>query len=132
VPRDRSRSPWVQLAADDLEAAHLLMDEGLYHLACFHAQQAAEKILKAFLVARRQASPREHHLGALLRQVHRAGLKRSGLEPACRILDQYYIPTRYPDAVVGSLPKGLPSRRHAAEAIQLATEIFESIRARYW
>lgn len=87
-------------------------------------------MLKAFLVARRKTSPREHHLGMLLQQVHRAGLKRSGLEPACRILDQYYIPTRYPDAVVGSLPKGLPALRHAAEAVQLATEIFESLRAK--
>lgn len=96
------------------------MREGLYHLACFHAQQAAEKALKAYLIARKKPTLREHHLVSLLHPCVREGLKGRSLDRACKILDQYYIPTRYPDAVAGSLPQGLPSRSHALEAIRLA------------
>jgi HEPN domain-containing protein len=41
---------------------------------------------------------------------------------ACEVLelDQFYIPTRYPDAVPGSLPEGLPQRQHAEKALEVA------------
>ena len=34
-----------------------------------------------------------------------------------RMLDEYYIPTRYPDGVPGTLPQGQPSEQHASEAL---------------
>jgi HEPN domain-containing protein len=38
---------WMDKAASDLTAAKLLLDSpGPYDTACFHAQQAIEKILK--------------------------------------------------------------------------------------
>ena len=35
-------------------------------------------------------------------------------------LDNYYIPTRYPDALPGTLPEGLPGESEAEEALRLA------------
>lgn len=98
-------------------------------MTCFHAQQAVEKGLKAYLVARGKALPREHHLINLLQHCVRSKLSGSrGVEHACKILDQYYLPTRYPDALVGSLPQGLPTRSHATEAIDLAETALRAVR----
>lgn len=43
-----------------------------------------------------------------------------GLSDALRLLDRFYIPTRYPDALPGVLPGGMPGRRDAEEALDLA------------
>jgi HEPN domain-containing protein len=54
---------WVRLADDDLGAATLLARSGRYPaLACYHAQQAAEKYLKAVLTFVNQPVPRTHDL----------------------------------------------------------------------
>ena len=37
---------WWQMASDDLRVAELILREGIYHQACFHAQQCVEKALK--------------------------------------------------------------------------------------
>lgn len=105
-----------------------MLREGLFHLVCFHAQQAAEKGLKAHLVFRRKTVPRAHHLVDLLQHCVREGLRGRGLDAACKILDQYYLPTRYPDALVGSLPEERPSRVHASEAIRLAERILRAVK----
>ena len=38
-------------------------------------------------------------------------------------LNQFYIPTRYPDALPGSLPEGLPNKEDTEKALQYASEI---------
>jgi HEPN domain-containing protein len=40
-------------------------------------------------------------------------------------LDDYYIPTRYPDALPGVLPEGLPERTDAEDAVRLARDLLE-------
>lgn len=40
-------------------------------------------------------------------------------------LDDFYIPTRYPDALPGMLPEGLPLRSDAEEAVRLARTLLE-------
>lgn len=37
------------------------------------------------------------------------------------------MPTRYPDALPGSLPEGLPSKKDAIEALELARELMNVI-----
>ncbi len=38
----------------------------------------------------------------------------------CFHAQQFYIPTRYPDALPGTLPQGAPSQEDAQEALDLA------------
>ena len=45
-------------------------------------------------------------------------------------LDDYYIPTRYPDALPGALPDGLPGRDEAKEAVSLAERALAEARRR--
>ncbi len=44
-------SRWLIFAEEDLKVAEIVLREGLYNQACFHAQQCAEKALKAALLA---------------------------------------------------------------------------------
>jgi len=61
---------WLALAVADLAAAKLLVvhsQHSVVRLGCFHIQQAAEKALKAVLVANGVNPPRTHDIGRLLR-----------------------------------------------------------------
>jgi HEPN domain-containing protein len=57
----------IAKAESDLRSARLLVrGTGPFDTACFHAQQAVEKYLKAFLAHRNAAYPRTHDLEELL------------------------------------------------------------------
>jgi HEPN domain-containing protein len=53
--------------SDLADARRTLMSEGPYDTACFHAQQACEKYLKAYLAWHEHAIPRTHDLEELQR-----------------------------------------------------------------
>jgi HEPN domain-containing protein len=45
-------------------------------------------------------------------------------------LDDFYIPTRYPDVLPGALPDGLPGKEQAKEALETAQSIWKEIQKR--
>lgn len=62
-----SPEDWLRYAKADLALARVpLPSGGLYALLCFHAQQAAEKSLKAVLIHHSIAPPRTHNLETLI------------------------------------------------------------------
>lgn len=55
---------WLSTGEGDLAAARVLYDAGHFNLCAFHAQQAAEKALKAVLAARgKRSRPAERRAG---------------------------------------------------------------------
>ena len=59
---------WLRKAESDIaDASRTLGSDGPFDTACFHAQQAAEKLLKGFLALRGQPIPRTHDLEELQR-----------------------------------------------------------------
>jgi HEPN domain-containing protein len=59
---------WFLKAESDLSAARRVLDgEGPFDTACFHAQQAAEKLLKGLRAFHDQPFPRTHNLEELAR-----------------------------------------------------------------
>ena len=64
---------------------------------CFHAQQAAEKVLKALLVYHGQTPPRTHDLVALLTHCLPFAPDLADLERDCRNLTYFAVSARYPD-----------------------------------
>jgi HEPN domain-containing protein len=42
---------------------------------------------------------------------------------ACALVDQFYIPTRYPAGIPGGLPDDPPIKKQAQQAISFAKEI---------
>ncbi|MEA2642263.1 MAG: hypothetical protein QOF51_3657 [Chloroflexota bacterium] len=51
-----------------------MRNDGPYDTACFHAQQAAERLPKGLLATRGAPIPQVHHLGDLQRLCFEAGL----------------------------------------------------------
>jgi HEPN domain-containing protein len=91
---------WLDKAASDL----LNIDNNLradcipWDTVCFHAQQAAEKLLKGLLVARGEFVPRTHDLAALLGRCAAAGYSIDAMRDDCQRLQPYSVLTRYPGA----------------------------------
>ena len=63
---------------------------------CFHFQQAAEKYLKAFIVAKGLEFKKIHDLGLLLKMAAKADASVEELKDDCEYLAAFYIEARYP------------------------------------
>ena len=116
---------WLEFAREDLRMAELALEGDICNQACFHAQQGVEKALKAFLRSRQRSVPQVHSLRELLAMARRLDADAQLLKDACKTLDRYYIPTRYPDALPGMAPEGLPTRRDAEEAVELLRQALD-------
>lgn len=116
---------WLVFAREDLHSAEVLLREGIYNQVCFHAQQCVEKGLKCLIAQRGNVPPRIHSIAELL-ALHPADWF-ADLRPGLIVMDDFYIPTRYPDALPGALPGGLPGRRHAEEAFAQARLLVDRV-----
>jgi HEPN domain-containing protein len=120
----RESERWLQFAAEDLQMGELAMREAIYNQVCFHSQQCAEKAIKSLLMLQGKAPPRTHLLGDLLRLLSPNPFAASlGID----LLDRFYLPTRYPDALPGSLPEGLPNHEDASEALAAARQVLSTV-----
>jgi HEPN domain-containing protein len=118
---------WLRLADEDIAMARLALDRRIYRQTCFHAQQAAEKALKALLLVRQGTYPRTHSLEDLLAFDTSGELDE--WEEACQRLSQFYLTTRYVDALPGGVMHEISdedARASLAEAVNIVT----SVRAR--
>jgi len=112
---------WLSFAREDLAAAKSVARDSLFNQVCFHCQQCVEKALKALIAEKGDVPPKTHSVVDLL-----SFLSESDLPPRLclemRDFDAYYIPTRYPDAIPGALPEGLPDETDATRCIDLAEQ----------
>jgi len=117
---------WLRQAEHDLTIAQNHREQGDYSDACFMAEQASQKALKAFLIAQGQRSVPIHSVAQLAERC--AGLASDFKKHIAsgRILDQYYIPTRYPDALA---PPAVPFESYTAEQAQRAVKAAQAIYA---
>jgi HEPN domain-containing protein len=94
--QQRLAQEWLALAEEDLSLAQELHAKSSHLLSlCFHAQQAAEKFLKALLAHRRIAFNRTHDIENL---VNRLPEELGNSLRLHDILDltEYAVDTRYP------------------------------------
>ena len=116
---------WFRQAERDLEQAVASSRDGLHEWACFAAQQAAEKAVKALHLAKGQEAW-GHVVARLLTQLPVA-VPPDLIEKA-RVLDNYYVPTRY----ANGHPEGAPFQHYGAlqsgGAIDYAREILDFVR----
>ena len=118
---------WLAKAAEDLAVAQLVLPENHLAHVCFLSQQCIEKALKAYLIAKITQYPRTHKLVDLLQQCINIDANFSQFLAECVSVDQYYIPTRYPEGTPGGLPSGLPTMDQAQKAITAADQILQHI-----
>jgi HEPN domain-containing protein len=108
---------WLAHAEDDYESARLLIRrrKPLLYSSCFHAQQCAEKYLKALLVFKDQGFPKTHDLNVLNNLCKSSGVLIGIDEKNLELLSAYSVMTRYPGDD--------PTIEEAKEAIRIATTI---------
>lgn len=117
-------STWVTFAREDLRMAELALGEGIWNQVCFHAEQCVEKLLKALLADQGVSIPQVHRLADLLSRLNPTSIALlAPMEADIRSLDRFYIPTRYPDALPGTLPSGLPGEPEANDALAVARNV---------
>jgi len=87
-----------------------------YSQACFIAQQVAGKALRAIAYFRGADLVKGHSVYLVCRELGING----ELEEQARLLDQFYIPTRYPDAQPVGAPFQYFSREQAERALGFA------------
>jgi HEPN domain-containing protein len=115
---------WLQQAQADLAHAEKSAAMGDYARACFAAQQAAEMAVKALHMRLGQIAW-GHSVATLLAALPEEVRVPPALLEKAKVLDKFYIPTRYPNAH----PEG-PAFRHytegeARQAIAHAREVVE-------
>ena len=96
MPKDSKISLWLQYASDDLRVAtHALKlaSSCPYWLIAYHAQQSAEKYIKAYLVSKNIDFPYTHDIKTLL---DLCGDDFSLPINNAKILTPYAVITRYP------------------------------------
>lgn len=95
---DANPLDWVAYAEDDYEVARLLLRRRrpITHASCFHAQQCAEKYLKAVLVAKGALFPKTHDLITLDDLCTQAGVFVAVPEDKLSLLSSYATRVRYP------------------------------------
>jgi HEPN domain-containing protein len=125
----REAERWVRQADVDLGAARRLADD-FSALACFHAQQAGEKALKAILYASGERVVLGHSLTELGAAVERRTSDYGPLRGEVAKLDRYYVPTRYPNGLpAGGDPSEAFDAEDARSAIRTAERALDHARA---
>lgn len=90
---------WLEKAETDFKGALVLMkasDTEFFDLVCYHCQQSAEKILKAFLTSLKSSFPKTHDLYELLNLAlsHQQDLEFIAEE--FYFLNRFSVTVRYP------------------------------------
>lgn len=111
---------WFAQAGRDLEQARDSQIAGRHEWACFAAQQAAEKALKALHLAFGQ-DVWGHMIAKLLRELP-VPVPEDLIERA-HVLDGFYIPTRYANGHPAGAPFEHYGRLQSDQAIAYAGEI---------
>lgn len=120
----REAGEWLRRAERDLMIAERAL-QGIPTLgdqAVYHAQQAAEKSLKAFLAASDRPLEKTHNLEQLVGQCQGIDPLFGQFVASARTLTPYATQFRYPG---GPLE---PAGDEAARAMQLAREMVEHVR----
>lgn len=119
---------WLAQAENDLAFAELGLREGYYAQACFICQQVAEKALKALHYLQGARFVFGHSLVELLDPLKTQHPFLSDLRESAQQLDQYYVPTRYPNGLPGGTPAEVFTKKQAASAIEYARRFIEKAR----
>ncbi|MBI4638083.1 MAG: HEPN domain-containing protein [Candidatus Rokubacteria bacterium] len=117
---------WLAQARSDLAFAELGLREGFHAQACFMCQQAAEKALKALHYLTGARVVVGHSIVELLAGVAPRHPQLRALGEAAQQLDQFYVPTRYPNGLPGGVPAQVFSRAQAERALEDARQFVES------
>ncbi|MEM2123612.1 MAG: HEPN domain-containing protein [Candidatus Bathyarchaeia archaeon] len=123
----RRTRDWLDQAEGDLKAAKDLCDTGNYAWSCFASQQSAERSLKAILEGLAIPSI-GHNLLQLTSNISEKVEVPNSVRSACKRLNRFYIPTRYPNAFPSGAPVHMYDRDDAVQSVKDAEEVLNFAR----
>jgi HEPN domain-containing protein len=120
---------WFRQAEHDMKVAQRNLKENFFSDVCFMAEQASQKGLKAYLFFTGERFVLSHSVTKLALDCAKKDKGFAAIVDYGKILDKYYIPTRYPDALAGpSAPFEVYTQREAEEALRYAVNILDLVR----
>lgn len=114
-------------AEDFLGAARDLFKTMRWSKVCFNCQQSAELAIKAALNSL-GLERKGHSLGELLDELSKYYENVERFRDSVKILDQYYIPTRYANAFYSGSAMRHYTKSQAREALSFAETILQEMR----
>lgn len=114
---------WLTSANEDREYARHAAEGGFHAPACFHAQQAAEKAVKAVHYARGARAVIGHNVRALIESLDPRVDPLDALLDDARELDLFYISSRYPNGLETGTPAEAFSKTQSDRALESAGRI---------
>lgn len=113
---------WVKKAEEDYKAAKILLSASEFppSVVGFHAQQCAEKYLKAFLASHRRKFPRIHDLVKLNSSCVEIDSDFENIDDSLHALNPFSVNFRYPGVEVNA--------GEAREAMEHAKRVRDVIR----
>jgi len=122
---DEEVKRWLIKAINDYKSAQKLLsqpeEEIITDTACFHCQQAVEKMLKAFLLNYNIEFGKTHSIEYLIKLCSKIDKEFEKLYEIIEGLTEYAIDVRYPDEFY------IPSIEEAKEAFDTATKVKEFV-----
>ena len=115
----REGERWLSQAENDLAFARVGLREGFYSQVCFQCHQVCEKALKAVRYGAGERIVYGHSLAELATAMDLPG----DVADELAVIDQYYIPTRYPNGLPGGVPHETYKRKQAEDAVRTAERI---------
>jgi len=114
---------WLAKAAQDMNVCEALLsaEPPFLYPACFHAQQAAEKYLKALLTWHQIEFPKTHAIEQLLELAGRADPDIPSRLGEAAALTPYGVDIRYP----GDQPE--PDLEETRKAVELARKVRDAV-----
>lgn len=116
---------WFRQAERDLDQARASQRDARHEWACFAAQQAAEKAVKALHLHLRQEAW-GHVVATLLADLPEA--PPAELADKAKVLDNFYVATRYVNGHSAGAPFEHYGSLQSTQAIDYASEILEFAR----
>lgn len=123
-PDDPEVAAWLAKAEGDLQMARFALrpDAQLWDQTCYHAQQAAEKGLKALIVALALPVPHTHSLPYLLKLVLPGAPRLHPFVEDAPILSAYATAPRYPSFLASE------TETQARDALRRAGALVAAVR----
>lgn len=112
---------WIKIAHDDLLAAKGLLNLELFSAVAYHAQQSAEKALKAYLVLKRNPAIKTHDLLQLIELCMKFDKDFETIYNPAKHLNPFSTKFRYPSEY------DIPDFNDAEAAIKQAQEILNFV-----
>lgn len=118
---------WLRQAEYDLKASEWSQQGGFYSAACFLAQQAAAKALRAFLFLNSEDAKESRSVADLLDRAMTYEEEFRRFVGSTTSLDIYYKTARFPDALPGGIPAEVISSKDSLDAIKQASEVLSVV-----